>query len=439
MKFSESDSTPALLDIESVDQEGRGVGRAQGKVVFIEGGITGERVAYRVFQTRSRHEFAAATHVHRESVLRVTPKCPYFERCGGCTMQHIDARAQVAIKQRILEENLKRLGGITPEVILPPIHGPAWAYRHRARLSVRFVRKKGEVLVGFNDRRTHRVVDMHSCAILPAHVSGALSPLRALLAGFESRAAIAQVEISVGDEASVFVIRNLEPLTDGECGALECFGKQRGIGIYLQPKGPKSIYPLGGPPKQLGYSLSEFGVSIRFGPSDFTQINYAVNRVLVRRALSLLDPQPGERIADLFCGLGNFSLPLARRGAIVTGMEAEQDMVEKARENTLANGLSAQVSYRAANLVEMTSRIWESLGNIDKLLIDPPRQGAISVVQTLPQEKIRRIVYISCNPATLARDAGALVREKGYRFAAAGVVNMFPHTSHVESMALFER
>ncbi len=438
MTFSESNGGPTLLDIESVDQEGRGVGRAEGKVLFVEGGITGERVAYRVFQTRSRHEFAAATHIYRESVLRVTPKCPYFERCGGCSMQHIDARAQVAIKQRILEDNLKRLGGVTPEVMLSPIHGPSWSYRARARLSVRFAKKKAEVLIGFNDRRTHHVVDMHSCAILPAHVSAALVPLRALLGGFESRAVIPQVEISVGEDATVFLIRNLEPLTDDECVSLERFGKQRDIGIYLQPKGPKSIYALGTQTKQLGYFLGEFGVSIKFGVSDFTQINYAVNRVLIRRALSLLDPQPGERIADLFCGLGNFSLPLARRGAVVIGMEGEQRLVKKARENAQTNGLSARVSYYMANLAEMTPQTWASIGVIDKVLIDPPRQGAAAVVTSLPQD-IRRIVYVSCNPATLARDAGTLVLEKGYRLAAAGVINMFPHTAHMESMALFER
>ncbi|MFN0314648.1 MAG: 23S rRNA (uracil(1939)-C(5))-methyltransferase RlmD [Burkholderiales bacterium] len=439
MTFSESSGTPDLLDIESVDQEGRGVGRSAGKVLFVEGGITGERVAYRVFQTRSRHEFAAATHIHRESVLRVKPKCPYFERCGGCSMQHIGERAQVAIKQRILEDNLKRLGGVVPEEMLPPIHGPAWSYRARARLSVRFVKKRDEVLIGFNDRMSHHVVDMHSCAILPVHVSEALTPLRALLAQFDSRAVIPQVEISVGDDATVFLIRNLEPLTAEECNLLEQFGRERDIGIYLQPKGPKSIHPLGSQPKQLSYDLAEFGVTIKFGPQDFTQINYAVNRVLIRRALSLLGPEEGDRIGDLFCGLGNFSLPLARRGAWVAGVEGGQGMVEKARENARANVLDKRVRFHVANLSEMTSDTWATLGRVYKLLIDPPRQGAAAVVGTLPQEQIRRIVYVSCNPATLARDAGILVRDKGYRLAAAGVVNMFPHTAHVESIALFER
>ncbi|MSQ59580.1 MAG: 23S rRNA (uracil(1939)-C(5))-methyltransferase RlmD [Betaproteobacteria bacterium] len=439
MTFLEADGTPALLDIESVDHEGRGVGRVAGKVLFVEGGITGERVAYRVFQTRSRHEFAAATHIRRESVLRVKPKCPYFERCGGCSMQHIGERAQVAIKQRILEDNLKRLGGVVPEEILPPIHGPAWSYRARARLSVRFVKKRDEVLIGFNDRKSHHVVDMHSCAILPAHVSMALTPLRVLLARFESRAVIPQVEISVGDDATVLLIRNLEPLSAEECYLLEQFGSERNIGIYLQPNGPKSIHPLGTQPKQLSYFLGEFGVSIKFGPQDFTQINYAVNGVLIRRALSLLDPQEQDRIADLFCGLGNFSLPLARRGAWVTGVEGDHGMVEKARENAQANALDKKVRFHVANLAEMTPEAWATLGTFDKLLIDPPRLGAAAVVETIPQEQIRRIVYVSCNPATLARDAGTLVRDKGYRLAAAGVVNMFPHTAHVESMALFER
>ncbi len=428
-----------LVDIDSVDHEGRGVGRVHGKVVFVEGGITGERVTFRVFQTKLRHEFAAATHIHRESVQRVDPKCPYFGRCGGCSMQHIEPRAQVAIKQRILEEDLKRLGGVTPECILPPIHGPYWAYRHRARLSVRFVKKKNEVLIGFNDRRSHHVVDMRSCAILPAPVSQALSPLRVLLAEFDSRAVIAQVELSVADNATVFLLRNLEPLSEAECEALRRFGEERGIDIYLQPKGPKSIYPLGNPAHELSYALPEFGVSVRFGPMDFTQINYGVNRVLVRRAVSMLNPQPGECIADLYCGLGNFSLPLARRGARVVGVEGNAGMVEKGQQNAVLNSLSERVSYRVANLTEMTVEAWRTLGHIDKLLIDPPRQGAQAVVATLPESQISRIVYISCNPATLARDAGTLVREKGYRLSAVGIVNMFPHTAHVESMALFER
>lgn len=435
MSLLESD---ACLDIDSVDQDGRGVGRAEGKVVFVEGGITGEQVAYRIFQSKHRHAFAAATKVMRESVLRVEPQCAHYDRCGGCSMQHIDARAQVVIKQRILEENLKRLGGVEPEFILPPIHGPAWGYRHRARLSARYVRKSDKVVIGFNDRRTHHVVDMHSCDILPAKVSSALALLRRLIGSFECKSAIPQVELSVGEGATVFLIRHLEPLSDRECDALRDFGAEHEIDVYLQPKGPKSVYPLAKVSQELSYRLAEFDVTVRFSPMDFTQINYAVNTVLVRRAVQMLAPEVGEQIADLFCGLGNFSLPLACRGARVIGVEGSAAMVDKAGQNAELNGLEDRVSYRAANLAEMTEGDWGAFGDVRKLLIDPPRQGALAVVSTLPAEQIHRVLYISCNVATLARDAGILVREKGYRLAAAGVVNMFPHTSHVESMALFE-
>lgn len=427
------------LEIESVDQEGRGIGRVDGKVLFVEGAITGERVRYRMFLDRDRHAFAAAQVIERASVNRVQPRCPYAERCGGCSMQHIDAGTQVAIKQRVLEDNLKRLGGVVPEFILPPIHGPTWGYRHRARLSVRFVARKEEVLIGFNDRRSHHVVDMHSCDILPRHVSDALGPLRKLLTGFENRTRIAQVELAVGDDVTVFLLRNLVPLLAPEREALVRFGQDHGIYFYLQPKGPKSVHPLGEAGPGLRYTLPEFDVTIPFGPQDFTQINYGVNRILVRRAVSMLDPQPGERILDLFCGLGNFSLPLARRGAHVLGVEGSEVMVEKARENAALNGLADHTEFRAADLTQITPELWASLGPADKLLIDPPRQGAATVIETLPSAGVSRIVYISCNAATLARDAGTLVREKGYRLAAAGVVNMFPHTSHVESIALFER
>lgn len=427
------------LDIESVDHEGRGVGRVDGKVLFVEGGITGERVRYRMFLDRDRHAFAAAQAIERTSALRVTPRCPYTERCGGCSMQHIDSAAQVAIKQRVLEENLRRLGGVLPEFMLPPIQGESWGYRHRARLSVRFVPRKGEVLIGFNDRRSHHVVDMQSCAILPARVSAALAPLRALMTEFSSRARIAQVELSVGEEVTVFLLRNLVPLQAEEREALLRFGEEHGIEFQLQPKGPASVHPLREPAGGLSYILPEFDLTLRFGPLDFTQINYGVNRILVRRAVAMLDPRPGERVLDLFCGLGNFSLPLARRGADVLGIEGSEAMVQRARDNAASNGLASRTQFSAADLTQITAQDWERFGPIDKLLIDPPRQGAAVVIDTLPAQGIDRIVYISCNAATLARDAGTLVREKGYRLAAAGVVNMFPHTSHVESMALFER
>ncbi len=426
--------------VESLDHEGLGVAHVDGKVVFLEGGITGERVLFARRKSRGRFDLGTVTQVLRESALRATPRCPYFGICGGCAMQHIEASVQVAAKQRVLEDNLERLGKVRPGSILPAIVGPAWGYRNRARLSVHYVEKKGGVLVGFHERRSSFVADTLSCEVLPPAVSRLIPELRSLFTSMRLRERIPQLELAVGDAVTVCVLRNLEPIGDEDAATLRAFADRHAIQWWLQPAGPDTahpFHPIDAP--ALDYTLPEFGLRLRFGPTEFTQVNAAVNRALVRRAVNLLGPQPGERIADLFCGLGNFSLPLAARGASVVGMEGSASLVRRATENARLNGLEHLAEFVAWDLFADAPGALARLGRIDKLLVDPPRDGALEICKALPDDGPRRIVYVSCSPSTLARDAGLLVNVKGYRLAAAGVVNMFPHTSHVESVALFEK
>lgn len=426
--------------IESLDHEARGIARLEGKAVFVDGALPGERVEYASFRRKPTYEMAHLVSVLKSSPLRVDPRCPHFGVCGGCAMQHLDPAAQVAVKQRVLEDGLWHIGRVRPAQMLPPVQGAPWGYRHRARLGVRRVPSKGGMLIGFHEKRSSYIADMHTCAVLAPHVSALLMPLRELFGRLSVSERLPQVEIAVGEACTALVLRILQPLLPDDETLLRNFAERHGVVFYLQPKGPDSavrFHPLPGP--ALTYSLPEFGVELEFRPTDFTQVNHAVNRILVRRALDLLDPRPGERIADLFSGLGNFTLPIARCGATVVGVEGSPALVERGRQAAAANGLAERVEFRAANLFECTADSLAALGHFDKLLIDPPREGAIEVVKALGDDAPRRIVYVSCNPATLARDAAVLVSVKGYRFRAAGVVNMFPHTAHVESIALFER
>jgi 23S rRNA (uracil1939-C5)-methyltransferase len=426
--------------IESLDQEGVGVAHVDGKVVFIDGGVTGERVAFARRRSRGNFDLGTATQVLRASALRTEPRCPYFGICGGCAMQHVDAAAQVAAKQRVLEDNLARLGKVKPESILPPVMGPTWGYRHRARLSVHYVAKKGGVLVGFHERRSSYVADVMSCEVLPPRISALIPALREMFTSMRLRERIPQLELAVGDSVTVFVLRHLEPIPEEDAEKLRAFADRHGIQWWLQPKGPDTahpFYPLDAPP--LDYRLPEFGLTLGFGPTEFTQVNTAVNRVLVKRAVDMLDPRPGERAGDLFCGLGNFSLAIAARGADVVGIEGAPSLVERAKSNARANRLEDRATFLAHDLYTDAPGALARMGHVAKLLIDPPRDGAIEICKELPDDGPRRIVYVSCSPSTLARDAGVLVNVKGYRLRAAGVVNMFPHTGHVESIALFDR
>lgn len=432
----------ASVFIEALDQEGRGVAHVQGKVIFIEGALPGERVTYSAYRKKPSFELAQTHRIIESGFSRVSPRCQYFGICGGCSWQHMDSRAQVAAKQRVLEDNLWHIGKVRPELVLPAVHGASWGYRHRARLSVRHVLKKHAVLVGFHEKRSSFIADMRSCEILPARISRLITPLRELVESLSIRERLPQIEVSLGEEVDVLVLRILEPLTPEDEARLRSFADRHHIQFFLQPRGPDSahpFYPQDAP--ELNYTLPEFDVVMPFHPTEFTQVNPVMNRVLVRRAISLLAPDPGERIADLFCGLGNFTLPIARRGAHVTGYEGSASLVRRAGENSRRNGLAAGTRFVEANLFEIDEPWMGEQGHFDKMLIDPPREGAIAVVTALNREHAapRRIVYVSCNPATLARDAEVLVHRNGYSLKAAGVVNMFPHTAHVESIALFEK
>jgi 23S rRNA (uracil1939-C5)-methyltransferase len=412
--------------------EGRGVAREpDGKVIFVEGALPGERAAVRIMTGGKRFDLGRASRLLSESPGRRPPRCPHFGICGGCATQHADLATQMAAKEDWLLQNLARIGKVEPARVLPMIAGEEWGYRHRARLSVRHVQSKG-VMVGFRERRSTYVADMHECPVLPERISRLIDPLRALIGRLSVHNRLPQVEVAVGDNAAALVLRHLEPLTEEDQAQLRAFAREHGIHLWLQPGGPETAQPFEPPQSDLYYALPDFGVQLHFRPTDFTQVNHATNRLLVARAMELLDPQPGERIADLFCGLGNFSLPIARRGAEVIGFEGSEELVARARQNAAANGLVAQFEVTdifAPNLAPY--------GRFDKLLIDPPRQGAIEIVKS--PLAARRIVYVSCDTATLARDAGVLVHIQGYRLAAAGVVNMFPHTAHVESITLFEK
>jgi 23S rRNA (uracil1939-C5)-methyltransferase len=428
------------VDVLALDHAGHGVARIDGKVTFVDGALPGERVEIAVHRRHAKYNSANALAILRASAQRAEPRCPHFGRCGGCSMQHLEAGAQVAAKQRVLEENLARIGKAHPDVMLPALHGPTWGYRHRARLSVRRVAKKGGVLVGFHEKRSSYIADMDRCEVLTPETSALIRPLRELVTGLSNADRIPQIEIAVGDAITVLVFRLLEPWTDDDAARVRAFADTHGVQIWEQRKGPDTARPFWPDiAPELSYRLPEFDLVMPFRPTEFTQVNAAMNRALVSRALRLLDPRPDERIADLFCGLGNFTLPIARRGAAVLGIEGSAGLVARARDNAVRNGL-VDARFEVDDLFGMTPEKFAALGHFDKLLIDPPRSGAIELVKALPASGgPRRIVYVSCDPATLARDTEVLVHVKAYRLRAAGVANMFPHTAHVESIALFER
>jgi 23S rRNA (uracil1939-C5)-methyltransferase len=428
--------------IEALDAEARGIARASGKAIFIDDALPGETVEYASYRKKSSYEQAHLVRVIHPVAARVTPRCPHFGVCGGCVMQHLECSAQLAVKQRVLEDSLWHIGRVRPEVLLPPIQGPVWGYRRKARLGVRRVHKKGEVLVGFHEKRSSYIADIRTCPVLHPAASALLLPLREIIDRLSIRERLPQAEIAAGERCLALTLRILEPLTAADERLLRAFADQHSIMLCLQSGGPDSVcrfHPL--PGTTLDYCLPEFDLQMPFQPTDFTQVNHDINRVLVRRALTLLDPRPGETALDLFCGLGNFSLPIARRGARVIGVEGNAALVERAHAAAEHNGLAEKTRFVAANLFAATPEFLRALGKIDKCLIDPPREGALEVIKSLSdageKDAPARIVYVSCNPATLARDAAILVNQKSYRFLSAGIVNMFPHTAHTESIAAF--
>ncbi|KNZ33874.1 MAG: 23S rRNA methyltransferase [Methylibium sp. NZG] len=439
------------LKVESLDLEAQGVAHnSEGKVVFIDGALPGEQVQVTVQRRKNNWEQATMVALRRESAQRVAPACRHFGTCGGCKMQHFHVGAQVATKQRALEDALWHLGKVKAEQLLRPIEGPAWGYRYRARLSARFVAKKGKVLVGFHERKSSFVADMDSCDVLPPHLSAMLVPLRDLIAGMDQRDRLPQIEVAVGEGVTALVLRHLEPLSDADLERLREFGLRHDVQWWLQPKGPDTVKRLDDGGSELSYSLPEFGITMPFKPTDFTQVNHQINRVMVARAVRMLAPEPHERVIDWFCGLGNFSLPIARHAAAVLGIEGSEPLVRRAHDNAVLNGLAGTATFAARNLFELAPADLAAYGAADKWLVDPPREGAFALAKALADVHAdpalapgyvppSRIVYVSCNPATLARDAGLLVHQAGYRCSAAGAINMFPHTAHVESMAVFDR
>ncbi|QBC42733.1 23S rRNA (uracil(1939)-C(5))-methyltransferase RlmD [Iodobacter fluviatilis] len=430
-------TTPAL--IESLDFEGHGIARVDGKTIFIDGGLPRESVSYKSYRIKPRFENAEATQIHTSSHLRVNPPCPHFGSCGGCSMQHMEFSGQVAAKQRVLEDNLKRIGNIKPEMLLPAIYGPEWGYRQRARLSVSV--RGNEVRLGFFEKRSKIIADLKECHVLPPHISKQILPLRQLIKRLSIKENLLHIELAVGEHVDILVLRTPIKPNKADQALLKTYADEWKVQFWLQAKSSEAatvFYPNNAP--QLSYSIPEFGIVMRYKPTEFTQVNHLINRTLVARAMGLLDPQPNEVIADFFCGVGNFTLPIARSGAKTLGMEGLQQLVDRANESAADNQLASNTQFKVANLFEMTESWLKKLGHFDKMLIDPPRDGAHELCKSISaQNGPQRIVYVSCNPATLARDADVLVHEKGYVLKAAGIVNMFPHTAHVESIAWFEK
>lgn len=429
---------PARACIDSLTHDGRGVAHVAGKATFIDGALPGEEVWFRYRTRHRRYDEGETVEIVTPSPDRVAPRCAHFGRCGGCSLQHVAPAAQIRLKEQLLLENLRRIGEVAPATILPPLTGPHWAYRRRARLGAKYVDKKQAMLVGFRERRSAFLAELSRCEILHPAVGEGLLALRELLRALRGFRRIPQIEVAAGDEAVALVFRHLDPLDEADRAALRDFGERQGFYIYLQPAGPDSVAPLWPENARLSYVLPDFRVELEFLPTDFTQVNGEMNRLMVGQALALLDPAPGERILDLFCGLGNFTLPIARRAASVAGVEGDPRLVQRARDNAARNAV-ANAAFHAADLDSPKSAWpWAEQG-FDKILLDPPRTGALEAVRRVGALGASRVVYVSCNPATLARDAAELVHRHGYELRQAGVMDMFPHTTHVECMALFEK
>ena len=431
--------------VNDVAHDGRGVARVGDKAVFIQGALTGERVMFRYTRRKRSYDEGVVTQVLEAAPERVQPRCPHYAICGGCSLQHMAPEAQVAAKQQVLRDNLAQIGKVTPQQILPPLlNDTPWGYRRKARLGVKYMRREQVVRVGFRERSSSFLADLQRCEVLHPRIGERIADMAELVGALSIKDQIPQIEVAVGDEHAALVFRHLAELSESDLERLSDFGRRHQLLIFLQPGGPQTVTRLwpavGEWPEEpvLSYALPRFDVELEFQPTDFTQVNAGINRLMIERAFELLEPQANERILDLFCGLGNFSLPLARLAGQVVGVEGEAGLVARARENAVRNELG-NVEFHATDLNgDLSLEPWYGAG-FDKLLLDPPRSGAPVVVANLPKPLPGRMVYVSCDPATLARDAGVLVNEQGYRLVSAGVMDMFPHTAHVESIALFER
>lgn len=434
-KFSRD---PFEARVEDLSHDGRGVATHDEKKVFIHGALPGERVMARLTDRKRHFDEGEVLEILEASPDRIEPECPHFGQCGGCSLQHLDPERQIEYKDRTLSQNLVRIGKVEPEARWAPMTGPLWGYRRRARLSVRYVHKKERVLVGFRERYGAFVADMQSCAVLKPSIAAQLENLAEMILTMDAKRAIPQIEVACGDDQDALVFRHLEPLSEPDLETLRDFARQSGIAVLLQPKGPSSIVALEPAAVELSFALPDFGLELTFGPSDFVQVNGAMNRRMVERAVGLLDPGEDDRVLDLFCGLGNFTLPIATRAGGVVGVEGDAELVRKGSENARRNGIDNAVFFTADLNEEPGGAPWLKKG-YDKVLVDPPRSGAEFILPHIAASGAWRLVYVSCHPASLARDAGILVREHGFTLKGAGVMDMFPHTGHVESIALFER
>ena len=428
---------PETAEISSLDHDGRGVARIDGKAVFVEGALPGEQVRLRRTHRRRRHDEAVLVELLRASPDRVTPRCRHFGICGGCSLQHLAHHAQLTAKGRQVAEELERIGGVRPDTWLPPLAGPVWSYRRRARLGCKYVVAKGRVLVGFRERGSPYLADLQHCEVLVEPVGSLIAELAGLIGELSIRDRLPQIEVAAADNAIVLVLRVLDPPSEADLAKLREFQARRAVELHLQPGGLDTVVPLSPPATPLHYELAGVPAGIGFAPTDFIQVNAGLNRQMIERALELLSPKATDKALDLFCGLGNFSLPLARRVARVTGVEGDPGLVARARDNALQNG-SDNTEFYVADLCANVSQAPWARCDYDLVLLDPPRAGAREVLPLLVASRPRRIVYISCHAGTLARDAGVLVKQHGYKLVAAGIMDMFPHTSHVESIALFE-
>ncbi len=424
--------------IDSVGHDGRGVARVDGKATFIHGALPGEQVKFRYLQRRRNHDEGQVVSVISASPDRVEPRCAHYGVCGGCSLQHLDSAAQVAAKQGVLLDNFRQIGRVAPDSILPPlVNDEPWGYRRKARLGVKNVTRKEKVLVGFRERGSSYVADLARCEVLHPRVGTLLPALSALIESLSINNRVPQIEMAMDDDRCVLILRLLEPLSGEDEQALNRFQQANDVVFYLQPGGPDSVVPLSAE-VDLRYALPDYDVTLSFLPGDFTQVNTEINRKMVARALDLLEPQPDDQVLDLFCGIGNFTLPIARSANAVVGVEGDAGLVERARANAERNGLHNATFYTADLYGELQAEPWMKQ-RFNKVLLDPPRSGALQVLPYLSDMGVQRIVYVSCYPGTLARDAGELVGKYGYRLVSAGVMDMFPHTAHVESIALFEK
>lgn len=426
------------FEIHDLSHDGRGVSKSEHKVTFIHGALPGERVMAQLKGRRRSYDEADVTEVLQPSEHRVEPRCAHFGVCGGCSLQHLEPRQQILAKHNALEQNFARIAGLEPAQWFEPLTGPAWNYRRKARLSVRFVFKKERVLVGFRERGGRYVADIHECHVLEPAIAERLTDLAELIQSMEQYRNIPQLEVSCGDSVSSLVVRHLEPLPQSDLDKLKIFSSETAIAIFLQPGGLKTIHPLEPESIELAYSLPAHDLEFRFGPSDFIQVNGEMNRLMVDRAIELLEPDRNDRILDLFCGLGNFTLPIARYAGDTVGVEGDAALVGLARENAERNGIGNASFFSADLTLEPVQAPWLR-DPYDKVLVDPPRSGAQEMLPHIAASGASRLLYISCHPASLARDAGMLVNDHGFSLSGAGVMDMFPHTGHVESLALFER